>query len=96
MDTTTVLIASALAMDSFSVAIANGLATKTFKTTKALKISLFFGLFQAIMPIIGWYSGLHILDLIADFDHWLAFLLLTIIGSKMIYESTKKRIQKQH
>jgi putative Mn2+ efflux pump MntP len=90
MDTTTLLIAVALAMDSFSVAIANGLATKTFKTTKALKISVFFGFFQAIMPIIGWYAGVHILDLISDFDHWVAFLLLTFIGSRMIYESIRK------
>jgi putative Mn2+ efflux pump MntP len=76
-------------MDSFSVAIANGLANKTFKTTKALKISAFFGFFQAIMPIIGWYAGVYILDLISSFDHWVAFFLLTFIGSKMIYESIK-------
>jgi len=57
MDITILLIALGLAMDSFSVAIANGLATKTFKITKSLKISAFFGFFQAIMPIIGWYAG---------------------------------------
>ena len=90
MDITTLLIALGLAMDSFSVAIANGLATKTFKITKALKISAFFGFFQAIMPIIGWYAGVHILDLISDFDHWVAFFLLTFIGSRMIYESIRK------
>jgi len=89
MDITTLFIALALAMDSFSVAISNGMANKTFKTTKALKISVFFGFFQAIMPIIGWYAGAHILDLISSFDHWLAFFLLTVIGSKMIYESIK-------
>jgi putative Mn2+ efflux pump MntP len=69
MDITTLLIALGLAMDSFSVAISNVLATKTFEITKALKISAFFGFFQAIMPIIGWYAGIHILDLISDFDH---------------------------
>ena len=42
------------------------------------------------MPIIGWYAGVHILDLISDFDHWVAFLLLTFIGSRMIYESIRK------
>jgi putative Mn2+ efflux pump MntP len=89
MDITTLLIALGLAMDSFSVAIANGLATKTFKTTKALKISVFFGFFQAIMPIIGWYAGVHLLDLISGFDHWIAFLLLTFIGLRMIYESIR-------
>ena len=91
MNIATIFIAVALAMDSFSVAIANGLTTKTFKTTKAIKISAFFGFFQAIMPIIGWYVGVHILDLISEVDHWVAFILLTFIGSKMIYESIKKQ-----
>ncbi|MCW4014750.1 MAG: manganese efflux pump MntP family protein [Candidatus Bathyarchaeota archaeon] len=90
MDVTTIFIAVALAMDSFSVAIANGLATKTFKITKAIKISVFFGFFQAIMPIIGWYAGVHVLDLISEFDHWVAFILLTFIGCRMIYESIKQ------
>jgi len=90
MDITTLLIAVALTMDSFSVAIANGLATKTFKTTNAIKISTFFGFFQAIMPIIGWYAGAHMLDLISEFDHWVTFILLAFIGSRMIYEVIKK------
>ena len=90
MDITILLIALGLAMDSFSVAIANGLATKTFQITKALKIAVFFGFFQAIMPIIGWYAGIHVTDLIADYDHWVAFFLLAFIGSRMIYESIKK------
>jgi len=42
------------------------------------------------MPIIGWYAGVHILDLISDYDHWVAFFLLTFIGSRMIYESIRK------
>ena len=91
MDITILLIALGLAMDSFSVAIANGLATQTFKTPKALKIAAFFGFFQAIMLIIGWYAGVHILDLISDFDHWVAFFLLIFIGSRMIYESIRKK-----
>ena len=90
MDITVLLIAVGLAMDSFSVAIANGLATKTFKTANALKIAAFFGFFQGIMPVIGWYAGVHVIDLISDYDHWVAFFLLTFIGSRMIYESVKK------
>ncbi len=89
MDITTLLIATALAMDSFSVALANGLVTKTFTLSKALKIGVFFGFFQAIIPIIGWYAGVHVLDLISEIDHWVAFVLLALIGSRMIYESTK-------
>jgi putative Mn2+ efflux pump MntP len=90
VDITILLIALGLAMDSFSVSIANGLATKTFRVTKALKIGVFFGFFQAIMPIIGWYAGVYIIDLISDYDHWVAFFLLAFIGSRMIYESIKK------
>ena len=90
MEITTLLIALGLAMDSFSVAIANGLSTKKFKTSNALKIAAFFGFFQAIMLIIGWYAGVHLLDLISDYDHWVAFFLLAFIGSRMIYESIRK------
>ena len=90
MDVMTLLIALGLAMDSFSVAIANGLATKTFITTRALKISAFFGFFQAIMPLIGWHAGVHVLELISGFDHWVAFFLQAFIGFRMIYESVKK------
>ncbi|WNZ29309.1 MAG: manganese efflux pump [Candidatus Bathyarchaeota archaeon] len=94
MDTTTVLIATALAMDSFSVAIANGLTTKKFNISKAITIGTFFGFFQAIMPIIGWHAGAHVLDVISEIDHWIAFALLTIIGSRMIYETTKNESEK--
>ena len=87
MDITILLIALGLAMDSFSVSIANGLATKTFKINKALTIALFFGFFQALMPIFGWLAGESIADYISAFDHWIAFALLTFIGVKMIYES---------
>jgi putative Mn2+ efflux pump MntP len=87
MDITILLIALGLAMDSFSVSIANGLATRTFKPSKALTIALFFGFFQGLMPIFGWVAGESIADQISAFDHWVAFGLLTTIGIKMIYES---------
>ena len=90
MDITTLLIAVALAMDSFSVSIANGLATKKIRIVNALKIGVFFGFFQAAMPVVGWYAGAHILDLISEIDHWVAFILLALIGSRMIYESIKQ------
>ena len=94
MDITTLLIALGLAMDSFSVAIANGLATKKFTTPNALKISSFFGFFQGIMLVIGWYAGIYLIDLISEYDHWVAFFLLALIGSRMIYESIKKESAK--
>ena len=79
-------------MDSFSVSIANGLATKTFRIYNALTIALFFGFFQALMPIFGWIAGESIADYISAFDHWIAFILLTFIGVKMIYESISNKL----
>ena len=87
MDIAILLIALGLAIDSFSVSIANGLATKTFKISKALTIALFFGLFQGLMPIFGWLAGESIADYISAFDHWVAFGLLVIVGSRMLWES---------
>ena len=89
MDITPLLVALALGMDSFSVSITNGLANKTFKVDDAFKIGVFFGSFQAIMPLIGWFAGIHVLDLISGFDHWIAFGLLAVIGCRMIYESLR-------
>ncbi len=89
MDITIILVAFALAMDSFSVSIANGLAAKTFKIGDAFKIGLFFGMFQAVMPLIGWLAGVYVSELISGFDHWIAFGLLAFIGCRMIYESVK-------
>ena len=90
MDIITILIALGLAMDSFSVSITKGFTTKTRISIEALKTGFFFGLFQALMPIIGWLVGLSIMDLISGFDHWIAFGLLTFIGVRMIYESITK------
>jgi putative Mn2+ efflux pump MntP len=86
-----VLIAFGLAIDSFSVSITSGLTNdgKTIMLTKAIKIAFFFGFFQAIMSIIGWLAGISIVDLISDFDHWIAFSLLLFIGLRMIYESVR-------
>ena len=88
MDITIILIALALAMDSFSVSITRGFTkAKPQMSTEALKTGFFFGVFQAIMPIIGWLAGLSIIELISGFDHWIAFGLLSLVGTRMIYES---------
>lgn len=91
MDPIILLIALSLAMDSFSVSITRGFTnTKTKMLTEALKTGLFFGSFQAIMPVFGWIVGLSIVELISGFDHWIAFGLLFFIGLRMIYEVLKK------
>ena len=90
MDLITILfIAFGLAMDAFAVSIANGITIKQQRMNNALKIGLFFGSFQALMPLIGWLAGLRLRDFISGFDHWVAFGLLSLIGGKMIYESMK-------
>ena len=80
-------IAVGLAMDAFAVSIASGLTMEKLRIRYALRIAIFFGAFQAFMPIIGFMAGLSIRDYIVHIDHWIAFGLLAFIGSKMIYES---------
>jgi len=91
-------IALGLAMDAFAVSIASGVAMKTLHVRRAFTIALFFGAFQAFMPVIGWFTGLSLRDMISNVDHWIAFLLLSAIGAKMIYEArmiekTEKEIE---
>lgn len=86
---TTVLLGFGLAADAFVVSISSGIFIKHIKINKALKIALFFGAFQAIMPLIGWLCAVSFKASLSGIDHWIAFILLSCIGGKMIYESTK-------
>lgn len=81
------LLSFALAMDAFAVSIGLGVKRKEFDKMLALKAALFFGFFQALMPLIGYLASLGVGSLIESIDHWVAFLLLSIIGGKMLYES---------
>ncbi|MDR0580042.1 MAG: manganese efflux pump MntP family protein [Campylobacteraceae bacterium] len=80
------LLAFALCMDAFAVSL--GIGTKD--KSAAFKSALYFGVFQGIMPLIGFVIGKGSAEYIADFDHWIAFVLLGFLGLKMIYESFKK------
>lgn len=84
-------IAVGLSMDAFAVSVTNGAVTKGLRLTNALKIAACFGLFQAIMPMIGWTIGKAGEGLISQLDHWIAFVLLGYIGGKMIYDAWKDR-----
>ncbi|MCU0916586.1 MAG: manganese efflux pump MntP family protein [Planctomycetes bacterium] len=86
---TIVFIAVGLAMDAFAVSVITGSVCKGFKRCHALRMALFFGGFQALMPIIGFLAGLGLRDYISASDHWIAFALLCFVGGKMIYESFK-------
>jgi putative Mn2+ efflux pump MntP len=80
-------IALGLAMDAFAVSIAVGSNLPRVTFRHFFRLSFHFGLFQFMMPIIGWYGGTKIARFIEHFDHWVAFGLLLFIGGKMIYES---------
>jgi putative Mn2+ efflux pump MntP len=84
------LIAVGLSMDCFAVSIVSGLDVKIVRVAHALRIGIFFGGFQASMPVVGWLLGLTLIEVISSFDHWIAFVLLAVVGGRMIYESLKK------
>ncbi|MBU0731513.1 manganese efflux pump MntP family protein [Patescibacteria group bacterium] len=88
---TTIFIGIGLAMDAMAVSVTSGMAIKKIKVWPALKIALFFGVFQGIMPLLGWLIGSSIKDYISGFDHWIAFILLFAIGAKLIWEAIKNR-----
>ena len=73
-------------MDALAVSISNGLITKELQFRKALRIAICFGLFQAIMPVLGWAAGYTFREMICAFDHWIALGLLSFIGIKTIVE----------
>jgi len=83
------LIALGLSMDAFAVSVSNGIAAYNFTKKHAFKIGFYFGLFQFMMPILGWFLGISVKGYVEIFDHWIAFGLLLIIGSNMIIESIK-------
>ncbi len=82
-----ITISIALSMDAFSVSICQGLATKKFSVMTALSCGLWFGVFQALMPLIGYFLGAQFEHFITQIDHWIAFGLLVVIGVNMIRES---------
>ena len=81
------LIAVSLAMDAFAVSVSNGLILPNVKKRNAVTFGLYFGLFQFFMPIIGYFLGNKLTKYVQQFDHWIAFILLGIIGFNMIKES---------
>lgn len=83
------LTAVALSMDAFAVSTCKGLSMRTLNKKHALIIGLFFGGFQALMPLAGWLLGRQFEHLITSVDHWIVFALLAIIGGKMIYDALK-------
>lgn len=84
-----IIIGIGLAMDCFAVSISKGVCLKKIKFKKAFRMASLFGLFQGIMPLIGYFGGRTFAGLISTFDHWIAFVLLGLIGAKMFIEGLK-------
>ena len=86
-----VLIGLALSADAFAVSVANGITRREARLKGALTAGFFFGLFQAIMPFLGWAVGGRFAALITTYDHWVVLALLAFVGGKMLFEAIKSR-----
>ncbi|NLE22456.1 MAG: manganese efflux pump [Actinobacteria bacterium] len=82
-------VALGLAMDAFAVAVGAGLQLCDVSKRQTFRMAWHFGLFQALMPVIGWLAGLTLVEFIEPVDHWIAFGLLAFIGGKMVYEALR-------
>ena len=91
-----ILISIGLAMDAFAVSICKGLSMKKINWKSTLIIAIYFGLFQAIMPVFGYLLGSSFSVIVQKLDHWIAFILLAIIGGNMIKESKDDEAEKRN
>jgi manganese efflux pump family protein len=89
------ILSFALSMDAFAVSIGLGIKNKGNIKVLALKAGLFFGIFQALMPFIGYLGGIGLKEYIQGYDRIIAFMLLVIIGGKMIYEALNENIEEE-
>lgn len=83
------LLALGLAMDCFAISIASGILLKRTQWRPMFIMAFFFGLFQAVMPLLGWIGASRFSHLIAELDHWIAFAILAFLGGRMVKESFK-------
>ena len=82
-----VVTAIGLSMDAFAVAVCKGLSLRNLRWRQCAVVGLYFGAFQAIMPLIGYFLGVQFREYITSVDHWIAFVLLALIGAKMLHEA---------
>jgi putative Mn2+ efflux pump MntP len=81
------IIAISLSADCFAVALSSSISRRNITLPRFLRLALLFGFFQAMMTLLGWLAGRTVVDLISAYDHWIAFGLLLIIGTRMIWQS---------
>ncbi|PLX23858.1 MAG: hypothetical protein C0599_03320 [Salinivirgaceae bacterium] len=85
------ILAIGLSIDSLAASISTGVCMRKIRIADSLKVALFMALFQGVLPVIGWFVGKGFQNIIAAYDHWVAFVLLSAIGGKMIYEGFSKK-----
>lgn len=81
------VIAVGVSMDAFAVSVCKGLSVRVLRSRYIFSLAMWFGGFQALMPLIGYFLGVSFADYVTEFDHWISFVLLAIIGGKMVKEA---------
>ncbi|HKK60805.1 MAG TPA: manganese efflux pump MntP family protein [Salinivirga sp.] len=87
------ILAAGLSVDSMAASISTGVCMKKVRAYESVKVALYMAVFQGSLPIVGWYIGQGFKHIISSYDHWIAFILLLAIGTKMIFEGLKKEEQ---
>ncbi|MBE7025933.1 MAG: manganese efflux pump [Ruminococcaceae bacterium] len=90
------ITAVGLSMDAFAVAMCKGLCMQRFRVRHSVLVGIYFGTFQAVMPLIGYFLGINFAERIQNVDHWIAFGLLAFLGLKMLYEALGKNEEDQN
>ncbi len=91
-----ITISIGLAMDAFAVSVCKGLSMKKFNLKNAIIIALYFGIFQALMPVLGYFLGTTFSEFVEKYDHFIAFILLAVIGIDMIKSSFDDELEKRN
>ncbi|MDR2102625.1 MAG: manganese efflux pump MntP family protein, partial [Treponema sp.] len=86
-----ILIGISLSLDAFAVSVSSGISIRGLRLFYMLRASFFFGFFQFLMPVIGWFLGKRLISYISAYDHWIAFALLAFIGGKMLKEALESK-----
>ena len=90
------IIAVGVSMDAFAVSICKGLSVRKLRPRHAFSVAMWFGGFQALMPLLGYFVGIRFSDFVTEVDHWIAFALLSVIGANMIKESRDSSAECEH
>ena len=90
------IIAVGVSMDAFAVSVCKGLSVRRLSPSHMISAAAWFGGFQALMPLVGYFIGLSFADLVSNVDHWISFALLSFIGGKMIKEACEKDDGQEH